>query len=449
MRIAIIQFPGSNCESESLYAVREAGMEVVEFLWNRSYDDLKNFDGYFIVGGFSYEDRSRSGVIASLDPIMQRLRVETEQGKPLLGICNGAQILVETGLVPGLKDNQVGMALAVNKRIKNGKILGTGFYNTWANVQLSAPSQTCAFTRHLRPGEFIRIPVAHGEGRFVITEKLLEEMKVKNLTVFRYCDEHGNISEEFPTNPNGAVYNLAAVCNNAGNIMAMMPHPERTNNGQPIFTSMREYIEEKKTIVIPNEREESLAINELTYQPPKIELQALPKTENAAELLVDLIITDNEAATVQNTLQQLGLLANLKRLTHWEITFEDNADKEKILSEIIKSGELFNSNKEKLVTSATSPDPSLESRGGPPFPLSKGEYKGVCRRLLVRYRDDFVGQSKTDLLKHRFGLSGLKNIKKGTLWEITAKDGNLEDIQEGVLNTRILFNQFSQECFIL
>ena len=83
MRIAIIQFPGSNCESESLYAVREAGMEVVEFLWNRSYDDLKNFDGYFIVGGFSYEDRSRSGVIASLDPIMQRLRVETEQGKPL------------------------------------------------------------------------------------------------------------------------------------------------------------------------------------------------------------------------------------------------------------------------------------------------------------------------------------------------------------------------------
>src|SRR3990167_9106548 len=108
-RIAIIQFPGSNCESESIRAVRAAGMEAEEFLWNEDYRKLENYDGYFIVGGFSYEDRSRSGIIAALDPIMPVIAAEAKKGKPVLGVCNGAQILVETGLVPGLKDNQVGI----------------------------------------------------------------------------------------------------------------------------------------------------------------------------------------------------------------------------------------------------------------------------------------------------------------------------------------------------
>jgi phosphoribosylformylglycinamidine synthase len=137
MKIAIIQFPGSNCESESMRAVKQAGMEPQEFLWNQNPNELQNFDGFFIVGGFSYEDRSRSGIISSLDPLMDYIKKENEKAKPILGICNGAQILVETGIVPGLKNYQTAMALAVNKRIKNGKILGTGFYNTWVNVQLA------------------------------------------------------------------------------------------------------------------------------------------------------------------------------------------------------------------------------------------------------------------------------------------------------------------------
>ena len=148
MRIAIVQFPGSNCERETILAVKRAGMEPVEFLWNQSKKALADFDGYIIVGGFSYEDRSRSGIIAALDPIMQIIREQSKLGKPILGICNGAQILVETGLVPGLENDAIGMALTDNKRMQNGQVLGTGFYNAWVDMRLTDNYQYNAFTRY-------------------------------------------------------------------------------------------------------------------------------------------------------------------------------------------------------------------------------------------------------------------------------------------------------------
>lgn len=430
MRIAIIQFPGSNCESEAIRAVKDAGMEAEEFLWNEDYKKLESFDGYFIVGGFSYEDRSRAGIISALDPLMPHIKAEAEKGKPVLGICNGAQILVETGMVPGLIDNKVGMALAVNKRMKDGKVLGTGFYNTWTNVKLTAPSGTCAFTRNLKEGESIHIPLAHGEGRFVIPEGLLDEMKVNNLDVFRYCLPRGSeaslrgddatceIHDEFPTNPNGSVENLAAVCNTAGNVMAMMPHPERTPNGQVIFTSMRDYILEMKNKKIDN--------TPLSFKPSKYE----PKEykPNGEELLVDLVITDNEASTVHNTLEHLDIHADIKRLSHWEISTNSDFTDE-LKTKIIESGELLNTNKE-VVTNLTNIDESKTAM------------------LLVRYRDDFVGQSKTDILQSHFNLNEIEDIKKGTLWQITVERGNIEEVVKYILNSHILFNQYSQECFI-
>src|SRR5439155_16803957 len=115
-------------------------------------------------------DRSRAGVIAALDPILQEIKVQSESGKPVLGICNGAQILVETGLVPGLENNKVAMALAENKRIFRDKILGTGYYNAWINIRLADEYQRNAFTRYLTPNEVMNIPIAHAEGRFVMTE---------------------------------------------------------------------------------------------------------------------------------------------------------------------------------------------------------------------------------------------------------------------------------------
>ena len=123
-KVAIIQFPGSNTERETIQACLRVGLSPIEHLWNKPHTTLSEYDGYIIVGGFSYEDRSRSGIIAALDPVIDKVRLESLKGKPVLGICNGAQILVESGLVPGLKDKQIGIALTENKRMVKNEVVG-------------------------------------------------------------------------------------------------------------------------------------------------------------------------------------------------------------------------------------------------------------------------------------------------------------------------------------
>ena len=131
INIGIIQFPGSNTERETIMACQRVGMNPVDFFWNEPATKLSDLNGYIIIGGFAYEDRSRAGVIAALDPIIKQIKVEAGKGKPVLGICNGAQILVESGLVPGFEGHRVGIALTDNKRVKSGHVVGVGYYNTW------------------------------------------------------------------------------------------------------------------------------------------------------------------------------------------------------------------------------------------------------------------------------------------------------------------------------
>jgi phosphoribosylformylglycinamidine synthase I len=411
MRIAIIQFPGSNCERETMLAVKRAGMEPVEFLWNNRDTNLADFAGYIIVGGFSYEDRSRAGAIAALDPIMQILRAQSALGKPILGICNGAQILVETGLVPGLANDQVGMALTDNKRMRDGQVLGTGYYNAWINMRLTDDFQYNAFTRYLTPQDVLRVPVAHGEGRFIIPPALLMEIKPQGLGVFQYCDTDGKIIDEFPVNPNGSTFNIAAVSNKAGNVMAMMPHPERTTNGDAIFRSMRDYIEQGKTApVLP-----------LNYQP----LPPTIKNYQAAgnELIIDLVITDNQAMSVQSALHHYNIPVKITRHVHWEIDCESPA----VLQQIINSGVLYNDRKEVQVKPET-----LKRKPQQTF--------------LVRAREDMLGQEKQQMLTHHYGVQGIRAIRHSVLWSVAAPD-NLESYAQEVLNTHILFNRNAHDCY--
>ena len=412
--IAIIQFPGSNTERETLMACHRAGLNPVEFLWNEAPEKLSEFDGFVIVGGFSYEDRSRSGIIASLDPIMKQVRIEADFGKPVLGICNGAQILVESGLVPGLKDHRLGIAMTDNKRIKNGNVIGVGYYNTWANLQMSVPYTRCAFTHHLKKSEWINIPLAHGEGRFIIPDEILSQMINNDQTVFRYCDNRGNIIDEFPTNPNGSVYNLAAVCNPAGNVMAMMPHPERTKNGDVIFSSMKESI--KNTLPSKNYT--------LSFERPHYEVTPYESNGNSTEWIIDTIITDNEAASVHNALDHLGYNVSISRQTHWEI--KTHGDRKSVLQKIDESGELYNSNKEFI---------------------SKAIAKENTTSFLVRQKEDMIGRSKLETLTNRLEISGIANLNRGVIWNVTVNSGNLNDVLSGVLNTHLFFNPLSHDCY--
>ena len=414
VKIAIIQFPGSNTERETLMACHRVGLNPIEFLWNEPTEKLTNFNGYVIVGGFAYEDRSRSGVIAALDPIMKQIKTEAEKGKPVLGICNGAQILVESGLVPGLKNHRVGMALTDNKRVKDGHVVGVGYYNTWANLKMSVSFDRCAFTRHLNTGDFINIPLAHGEGRFIIPDELLDKMITNDQTVYCYCDNDGSVVDEFPTNPNGSMYNLAAVCNPAGNIMAMMPHPERTENGDAIFSSMKEFIENGNPITD----------HTLFYDRSHYKVENYQSRNEATEWVVDMIITDNEAASVHNALDHLGYTINITRQTHWEI--ETNGNQESILRKIDESGELYNSNKEFI---------------------SKVTEKENTASFLVRQKEDMIGRSKFESLKERFEIEGITDLKRGVIWNVTVKKGNFETSLKQILDTHILFNPLSHECY--
>lgn len=409
MKIGIIQFPGSNCERETMLAVKRAQMEPVEFLWNQPKSHLEQFAGYVIVGGFSYEDRSRAGIIAALDPVMQVIKAEAEKGKPVLGICNGAQILVEAGLVPGLENHKVGMVLTDNMRIAHGKILGTGFYNAWAHMRLADQYQRNAFTRGLSPKQIMSIPVAHGEGRFVMSDALLHEVESQGLAVFQYCDALGNINEHFPINPNGSMRNIAAVANKMGNVMAMMPHPERTNQGDVIFQSMRDYIAEGYVS----------QVQPLSYYPRRNKFATYERPTTAQECLVELIITDNQALTVQNTLQQMGLPVKVRRQIHWEI----HGDMD-VVKRIKESGVLYNDRKENL----------------------SGKFQDTFS-LLVRPKDDVVGRQKLQTLRDHFTVDDVTAINHGILWYFEAEGIDKTDLEHRITHSHIIHNPYAHDCY--
>lgn len=263
--IAVIYLPGNNCEEESLRAILSNGMDGRIVRWNQR-NGIEKYDGYVITGGWAYEDRIRAGVIASKDPIIKLIKKEAEKGKPVLGICNGAQVLVEAAMIPGLK-GKVEMALAPNKNP-----LVSGYYCAWVRIKSVQKKGRCAYTRTYDEGEIIPIPVAHGEGRFMTSDQgVLKDIKKNSQIIFQYCDEDGMIKDEFPANPNGSTENIAAICNREGNVMAVMPHPERASFvanlpygkekmdaigdiammrspslASNVFTSMKKYIEERQ-----------------------------------------------------------------------------------------------------------------------------------------------------------------------------------------------------------
>ncbi len=217
-KMAIIQFPGTNCEYETLRAIRHYGVQADLVRWNEPLDSFSTYEGFVLPGGFSFQDRVRAGAIAAKLPVMSVIQQAASAGKPVLGICNGCQILAEAGLFPNTHgSNHLEVALAPNQR--DAKPLG--FVCDWVNVKVINP-QNSLFTRYFSSEDVIPIPINHGEGRFVLESEL-----DPTLTFLQYCMWDGYVLDSYPTNPNGASHNIAAIASPQGNVMGMMPHPER------------------------------------------------------------------------------------------------------------------------------------------------------------------------------------------------------------------------------
>ena len=227
MKFGVVVFPGSNCDKDIIFAIQNTiGQQVVE-LWHKD-EDLQNCDVIFLPGGFSYGDYLRSGAIAKFSPIMKEVINFAENGGYLIGICNGFQILTESGLLPG--------ALLHNT---NNKFI-------CKNVYLKVNNHNSLITNQYN-GQAIKIPIAHGEGRFFADDITLEELEKNNQIIFKYCDKNGNISDD--SNPNGSLANIAGICNKNKNVFGMMPHPERAADpllsnvdGVNLFKSILNYI---------------------------------------------------------------------------------------------------------------------------------------------------------------------------------------------------------------
>jgi len=228
MRAAVVTFPGSNCDYDCYKAINDVLGEEAFFVWHRE-TDLRDPDLVVLPGGFSYGDYLRAGAIARFSPVMDEVTRLARQGRPVLGICNGFQILCEAGLLPG--------ALVRNRDLR---FLGR-------DIRVRVEQTGTMYTHRYAAGDILRLPLAHGEGNFVADAETVQRIEDERRVVFRYVDARGEPTDA--ANPNGSMNNIAGIVNEAGNVLGFMPHPERVvegllggTDGLGLFESIRDHI---------------------------------------------------------------------------------------------------------------------------------------------------------------------------------------------------------------
>ena len=211
MKFGVVVFPGSNCDHDCHYVISEVLHQDVDYVWHGS-TDVTGYDCLVLPGGFSYGDYLRTGAVARFSPVMKAIEGFAGRGGLVIGICNGFQILLEAGLLPG--------AMMRNTGLK--------FICRFVNIRIETASNP--WTKAASVGQVLSIPIAHNEGNYQVPGDVLEEMKRRGQVVFRYCSPEGSVLQEY--NPNGATESIAGVCNREGNVLGMMPHPERASEAE-------------------------------------------------------------------------------------------------------------------------------------------------------------------------------------------------------------------------
>lgn len=232
MRIGIVVFPGSNCDHDCQYVLQDVLGQSVEMIWHK-HTSLSNLDALVLPGGFSYGDYLRTGAIARFSPVMGLVQDFVRRGGLVIGICNGFQILLEAGLLPG------------------AMLRNTSLHFVCTDAHLRVENAATAFTSRCEPGQVLKIPIAHADGNYYTDPVTLAGLQANAQVVLRYCSSDGHVTTE--ANPNGSVDNIAGIVNAQGNVLGMMPHPDRSaeqvlgsNDGQLIFLSMLDALKKAK-----------------------------------------------------------------------------------------------------------------------------------------------------------------------------------------------------------
>ncbi len=224
MKFGVIVFPGSNCDHDAYHVVSKHVGQPVDFVWHKE-TNLNGYDAVLIPGGFSYGDYLRAGALAKFSPVMKAVKDFAASGRFVFGVCNGFQILCEAGLLPGALIRNSGLHFVCN------------------HVNIRVENSDSPFTSELETGEVLSIPIAHAEGNYVCDDETLAKLERNKQIIFRYCNESGKTTNK--ANPNGSRSNIAGISNEKGNVLGMMPHPERaceellgSNDGRDIFRSL-------------------------------------------------------------------------------------------------------------------------------------------------------------------------------------------------------------------
>ncbi|MDD5084465.1 MAG: phosphoribosylformylglycinamidine synthase subunit PurQ [Candidatus Omnitrophica bacterium] len=232
MKFGVVVFPGSNCDQDCFYVVKDVLKKPVKYVWHKDAN-LSGLDCVILPGGFSYGDYLRTGAVARFSPVMKHIADFAGKGGTVIGICNGFQILLEAGLLPGVM------------------LRNRGLHFICKHVYVKTDNNRTRFTSLCNAGQILKIPIAHNEGNYYIDPAGLEELRDNEQVVFRYCSARGEISDRY--NPNGALDNIAGIINKKGNVLGIMPHPERSSedslgsrDGHLIFKSMVNWLETKR-----------------------------------------------------------------------------------------------------------------------------------------------------------------------------------------------------------
>ncbi len=234
MKFGVVVFPGSNCDHDAFHALGQVFHQPVEFLWHQS-EQISGLDAILLPGGFSYGDYLRTGAIARFSPVMRAVEKFARAGGPVLGICNGFQILCEAGLLPGVLQRNAGMRFVCKQ------------------VHIRVEVTDTPFTSSARQGQVLQMPVAHGDGNYFCDRETLAELELNRQIVFRYTTPDGR--EDAAVNPNGSLANIAGICSRARNVLGLMPHPERaveaalgSEDGLVIFRSLIESLARQASV---------------------------------------------------------------------------------------------------------------------------------------------------------------------------------------------------------